>query len=506
MKQFREAVLREAPGEFHGIPFPRSPEELGGWGPQWLTRAMHAAGSLPRDNAVVRFRSFQVKAGDVTKEGSADENLWGGAGCKVLLAVEYGNGPGGLTEGMFVKMPFEFTGKNERYKNSMTLSSMDWSEVMFLNLLAGKTPTRTPRCYFADMNRSTTNSIIIMEAIPYAEPGTKDAAPGEFFAACGKYRDWNIPNPVDLYYAHAKALAQFCAYYKKISLTTEQVDLCFMEEGAFRFRQGVFAYIGGLSWSDRDASFCGILQDPNLAPFVASSGFPPNVATGFVELGRDFVLRVAPQYFPEDLVEPRFTDRVFREVNEMAYYLSEMGFYSNMMPEFFSLGHPNAQIDNAFFWRGASGEVLAGLTDFGNMSHLPMPLMLGGGWCGAEPELMDEHEEKLTRVFLDEYEKACGIRLSFDDFYLHLKITQVATFCGCCANLGGVYRIMPKAEWKNVKSRFDPKIDNTFLLRCYTVQIIFLLALWRKRNPYPYFQTWLKRTGLPRKEISSWGS
>mmetsp|Transcript_15860 Transcript_15860/g.37086 ORF Transcript_15860/g.37086 Transcript_15860/m.37086 type:complete len:136 (-) Transcript_15860:95-502(-) len=133
-----------------------------------------------------------------------------------------------------------------------------------------------------------------------------------------------------------------------------------------------------------------------------------------------------------------------------------------------------------------------------------MPSMLGGGWCGAEPEMMDEHEEKLARVFVDEYEGACGVHLDFDNFFLHLKIGQAALFCGCCANLGGVYRIMPKAEWKNIKSRFDAKIDNTFLLRCYTVQVIFLLALWRKRNPYPYFQRWMKRTGVPKKELTQW--
>lgn len=505
MKQFKELVVRNDPGEFWKIPYPRTPEQLKEWGPEWLTKAMHTAGTLPKDNAVVKFRKFQVKAGDVTKEGTADENMWGGAGCKVLMAVEYKNGPGDLTEGMFIKMPFEFTGKNERYKNSITLMSMDWSEVMFLNLLAGKIPVRTPRCYFADMNRTTTNSIIIMETIPYAEQGTKDADPGEFFAACGKYRDWDITNAVDLYYSHAKGLAQFCAWYKSISAVTDQIDLCFMDEGSFRFRQGLYSHVGSMSWADRDANFTGLLQDPNLAAFVMGSGFPPNVATGFVQLGQDFVTKVAPQYFPADLVEKKFRDKVFKEVNEMAHYIMEIGFYSSMMPEYFSLAHPNAQIDNAFFWRDHSGEIMAGLTDFGSMSHVQMPNMLQGGWCGAEPEHMDEHEEKLTRCFLDEYEKAGGGKLDFETFFNTLKINQAMTFCGCCANLGGVYRIMPKAEWKNIKSRFEPKIDNTFLLRCYTVQIIFLLALWRKRSPYPHFQKWMQKTGLPKKEISGWG-
>ena len=81
-----------------------------------------------------------------------------------------------------MKMPHEFTGKNERFKVSVphfqssfffllpflqvTLNG-DWAETMFYNLLSGKLPIRTPRIYFSDMNRKTTNFLWIMERIPY---------------------------------------------------------------------------------------------------------------------------------------------------------------------------------------------------------------------------------------------------------------------------------------------------------------------------------------------------
>jgi len=455
-------------------------------------------GSLPKDNEVVKFTKFEIKAGDVTKEGTADDTMWGGAGCKVLLSVEYKNGPGDLTEGMFIKMPHEFTGKNERYKNSITLMSMDWNEVMFMNTLAGKIKQpRTPRCYFADMNRKTTHSIIIMEVIPYGNKKIPDA--GEFCPPTGKYRDWDVPNVVDLYYAHTKALAQFCGTYTASKGKSEQIDLCFMDEGSLRFRQSVFGYAANMSMEQRDKEFLKLMQDPNLAGFAQSQGFPPNVATAFLQLAEDFVSKVAPQYFPKDLTEPKMKEKIFKEGHEMAHYLSEMGFYSALQPEYFALAHPNAQIDNAFFWRREDRSMACGLTDFGSMSHMQMPGMLQGGWCGAEPEVMDDHEENLVKVFIAEYERCCGVKLDYDYFYLHLKLGQASTFCGCAANLGGCYRIMPKEEWKSIKSRFDAKIDNTFLVRCYTVQIIFCLAWWRKRSPYPYFQKWMKLVGMPAK-------
>ena len=32
----------------------------------------------------------------------------------------------------------------------------DWAETMFYNMLSGKLPVKTPRIFFADMNRRTT--------------------------------------------------------------------------------------------------------------------------------------------------------------------------------------------------------------------------------------------------------------------------------------------------------------------------------------------------------------
>ena len=41
------------------------------------------------------------------------------------------------------------------YHGQVTLNG-DWAETMFYNMLSGKLPIRTPRIFFADMNRKTT--------------------------------------------------------------------------------------------------------------------------------------------------------------------------------------------------------------------------------------------------------------------------------------------------------------------------------------------------------------
>merc|ERR1712232_6632 len=153
MGQFKKVVNDRDPGEYWGMEFPFTPQMLRDMGPEWLTKAMHTTGVLPKDNEITEFVDMDVKAEDVTKQ-DAENAKWGGAGLKILLSVKYRNGPGDLSEHMFLKMPHEFTGKNERFKNSVSNGGMmDWNEVTFYNILGGRfgdLPFKTPRMYFCD--------------------------------------------------------------------------------------------------------------------------------------------------------------------------------------------------------------------------------------------------------------------------------------------------------------------------------------------------------------------
>ena len=47
-----------------------------------------------------------------------------------------------------------------------------------------------------------------------------------------------------------------------------------------------------------------------------------------------------------------------------------------MIPEYYTLAHPNAQIDNAIFWRDGNGIMECGLIE--SQSQLPRCFTLGG--------------------------------------------------------------------------------------------------------------------------------
>jgi len=499
MPEFKKVVNEQAPGEFWGLDFPFSPSQLKEFGPAWLTKAMHKTGSLPSDNEVTAFTSFDVKAGETTAETATDDANWGGAGCKVLLTVEYKRDPTAEEPGreLFAKMPHAYTGKNERYKLSVTATG-DWPETMFYNLLAGKLPIRTPRIYFADMNRRTTNFIWIMERIAYGTDWEKSYEPGQVLPPPGKYRDWTLKNCADLYYAHARSMARFFGWYYHTKDITDQVDRCFMEEGSLSWRRGLFAKIEPLNQKQRDEFFIGSLSEPSLKQAVESSLFPTEIAQGFLQLGETFIRETAPHAFPAKYVSKDHLDRFFAEARELSHYGREMSWYTSLFPEYFSLAHPNAQVDNAFYWR-SDGEMQCGLLDWGSTLHMSMPQCLAGGWMGAEPEFMDEHEEKLIDAFLKEYEEVTGAKLDRYQFYLVFKLSQGFMLFGCFANVQWCLRLIDKPGWKLVKDRFDKRIDATFLLRCYFVQIEFFLGMWMKRSPYPYWQKWMSQVGLKKK-------
>merc|ERR1712187_528690 len=141
-----------------------------------------------------------------------------------------------------------------------------------------------------------------------------------------------------------------------------------------------------------------------------------------------------------------------------------------MHPEYYSLLHPNAQVDNAFYWKNAAGEVQCGLLDFGGVYSGSIPNCLGNGWMGAEPEVMEEHEEKLVQIFVDEYAKATGFRFDCKDIHTGLKLAQGNVLYGCGANIGMCLRTYKRDEWATIKGREDPRVDANFLMRCYFVQ------------------------------------
>lgn len=305
----------------------------------------------------------------------------------------------------------------------------------------------------------------------------------------------------EYYYAHIRTLAQFFAWHKQVRETTNQVEQMFQDPqmmGHLKAIHDLAKTWGPYNSKQRDQKWEQSLADPGVQALAFSTSFPPNVAESYLSLGEKLVREKAKHCFPKEFTQDAYLDRFFNEAYEMGNYCCAMSYYSMVIPEFYSIAHPNAQIDNAFYWRDGEGNVQCGLLDFGGVGFMPIPTAIANGWIGAESDMMDEHEERLIQAFIDEYAKITGFRFDHQDLWMHIKLAHATVLPGCCANVGTlISKAVDPKDWPRITSRRDPLIDDNFLARCYFVQIEMFLAMWKKRSPYPAFKKFLQRTGLP---------
>lgn len=131
IKQFKENVDKQMPGRHYGIMFPHNFEQLRAAGKEWLTKALHTAGTLPRSNKVIDMEVVELST------DSMGEESMGGQGMKGLVKLQYQNPHPELHNELFIKMPFPYDPKNERTKNSYNYMPDD--PEIFFNMLFGKT-------------------------------------------------------------------------------------------------------------------------------------------------------------------------------------------------------------------------------------------------------------------------------------------------------------------------------------------------------------------------------
>eukprot|EP00411_Alexandrium_monilatum_P015794 CAMPEP_0175278066 /NCGR_PEP_ID=MMETSP0093-20121207/49329_1 /TAXON_ID=311494 /ORGANISM="Alexandrium monilatum, Strain CCMP3105" /LENGTH=542 /DNA_ID=CAMNT_0016573035 /DNA_START=12 /DNA_END=1640 /DNA_ORIENTATION=+ len=502
-KKLTEICEKNLPGEFSGMLFPHSPEQIEEWGPEWLTKALHHSKSIPEDVTVTSFTSFRVLAGDTTKAtDNADDSNWGGAGIKVMLSVEYSKPAGDATQHFFIKIPHKMGNKSERHKVSILLNN-DFPEVMFNVLFVPQAPFKCPRCYFADINRETTNYIVIQERLFYS-PKKESYAPGELLPAPGKYLDYQLESKgAEHYYALAKAFARMAAWYQETIKISPQLDYLFLVKDHCDYLQGERAndkdFYGPLetrmdfikSWISENGE--ETFWTHVCAPATTTS---ESLARGMLDFAEEFMKNCAG-LFPKGVLTPAFKKQIMEEAQEWAAcngfcnYIITKAFW-----ELHVLSHPNLQIDNAFYWRDDAGKMQSGLLDFGSICHSSIPHVLAGSWSGAEVEVMDEHEDKMCDAFVDAMTEAGGQCCTKKDFRVLLKLARGSGWAGSFINFPKLYQLVPPKELATIKSRHDPRIEGAFLVRCYGYGVVLTTAGWKSRNPTPYLRQLRTELGL----------
>jgi len=443
-------------GEFFGLPFPFTGAQILSFGPEWLTKAFHAAGSLPKGNSVKRIVGSKFFPG-------------GGAGLKATLHVEYESPSDVLHNNLFVKLPLPPSEKNRMFTVQL---AMEGQEIVFNQYFNPCLPFRTPKFYYGDMSLKTSNFILVSETLKLAEASTRGTRQEafQFEAAPLKGMDSILNDCVAKYHALWRTNAMMAAW----------------------------CHCGKLGQQMQNCS-----KPPLPSAFfpVTEKSFRPKW-----EETKDFVLNVGTGCFPKDIANEKYMAKLEPEVFDVAQNIHCFNDYLGRVNQSgVGLIHINAQVDNAFFWVDERGRTDCGLLDFGGMIKFSwMGQLLGGNILSASAEFRAYHLESASRLFVDTLAEYGGPKLDAQGFYHQIAISDfknVTTSMTMVVSggFGGIYDGLPKDQWSKSITMDDERWLKedipTLMLRNPVASLVEGIKAWKMGSYYSLFTKWREEFG-----------
>jgi hypothetical protein len=352
-------------GDATGLLIPAHSEALRAGGETFLTEAFQAFGALSADNRIKRITRFEICPG-------------GSTGQKLFLSLEFEQPDPALHTDLFVKFSRDFSDKirDDRGKHEME------TEVRFaaLSRLPGF-PITVPIAYFSDYHHESRTGVIISQRIAFGVGGIEPHRP--------KCLDHELAEPLAYYRVILKSLARIAAAHKSGRLSPDiDTQFAFDAEAA----------------AARDPI---LFDEPRLHLFVSRYA--------------DFALK-CPQLLPANIATASFIAKLDRDIGLFLKHERTIKRFQQSNRDFIALIHWNANIDNAWFWRDASGALQCGLMDWGHVNQMNVAFALWGCLCGAPLEIWDRHLDQLLALFVAELHEHGGPRLDVDELELHLQL------------------------------------------------------------------------------------
>ncbi|MDG2005497.1 MAG: hypothetical protein P8J20_19410 [Novosphingobium sp.] len=409
-------------GDEFGLSFPTCPEALLEDTPAFLSRAMRAAGTLVGE------------AEGVARLVHSEPCSVGSTGQKLRLQVEYANGATHLPTELFVKFSRDFS---DPVRDGAKIQME--SEVCFalLSRMDGF-PATVPRVLFADFHRTSGTGILVSEDIAFGTEGIE-----RHYEKCC---DSELPDPLGHYRALMRSLARLAAWHRAGKLPDDAMAK-------------LAASSGSLSVSDRQ---------PYSAEQIGRR----------VDRFREFA-QMYPQLLPETIRSEAFLAQLANQAPRFCGHEAAIAAFLAGSPRMTALCHWNANIDNAWFWRDASGELQCGLMDWGNAQVMNVGVALSGCLMGAEPDFLNVHLEGLLGEFARQFEADCGEALDPAELLRHFALHNVCSGLLWLPDAPTIIqRFYPGLE--EVKNRFDPDFRANELVRNQLHMLTVLMTLWQK--------------------------
>jgi len=406
-------------GDQLNLPFPTTIEPLLEEGAQFLTRAFRATGALASDNRVVRI-------------ASSKEFFGGGMGRKLWLSVDYAYDAPGLNRDLFAKFPRNFGDPlRELFGPLME------PEVRFALLSRREGfPIKVPQCYFADYDSATKSGILITERIAYGQ--------GTIEPCHDKCLDYTLPDPLGHYRALTRAMARLAGYHRAGNF------------GADVERQFPF--------------------DAAKIDMGARIPYTPAQLAAKLDKLRSFAA-AHPQLFPAGVGAPDFLERFARQAPLVLEHELAIRRHLNEQADYIALCHWNMNLDNAWFWTDASGELQAGLLDWGSVGQMNVAQAFYGMTCAAETDFLNAHKRDLMALFATEYRNSGGPAIDVDELAFQVKLSVAVLGIAWILDAPSLIEAQIP-DIHAVKDRYDPKLKNDFLAHAQLHLLIVMLNEW----------------------------
>jgi hypothetical protein len=412
-------------GDLLGLEFPIHLDALRAAGPAFLTEAFRATGALSADNsitAIIRLEPF---------EG-------GSTGRKATLSVEYEHPDGQLPAELIVKFSRDLDDDvRDRGRRQMD------AEVRF-GLLSQLPdfPVAVPRCLFGEYHRESGSGLLISERIEFGVNGIEPHH--------AKGRDWELDDPLGHYDALVSALARLAGAHR-----------------AGRFPADVMADFA-----------------PKARKVTVRQPAPrtPDDVRQRIDRYAGFAARF-PQLLPASIRSDDFVAHLLAEAPRSIEHSDAVrAALKDSAQGLTAFCHWNANIDNAWFWRDAKGELRCGFIDWGRVGQLNLVTVLSSCLVFTEPDFLIARLDYFFELFATQFETAGGGPLDPAALKLQFALQMVA------GGLQWPLDTVPLIEGHvpdltGVADRFDPRIADDEFVRTQLHLLTAYLMLWEASDP-----------------------
>jgi hypothetical protein len=300
-------------------------------------------------------QAFGVEVSAITE---LSEFVGGRTGRKARLSVEFADTSCELPGQLFVKFSRDLDDEvRDRGRNQME------SEVQFALLSRMPDfPVAVPRCLFADYDSGSGSGVLITERISFGTDGIEEHH--------AKARDYEVPELLEHYDALIRAMARLAGSHRA----------------------------GLIEWESVPAKASGGARTPAT----------PDDIRMRVDRYADFAERF-PQLLPESLRTEDFITTL-RELAPLSIERADAlrAAVKADAAELTAFCHWNANIDNAWFWRGSDGELQCGLMDWGNVGQINLITALSSGLIFTEPDFLVAQLDHFLALFARVFEESGG--------------------------------------------------------------------------------------------------